>query len=61
MFRLQKLLYKNTDEFVQSAADIRCNIQWFCSCNLGNCYILSVFLQGTLMTVAKANNFISEH
>jgi len=29
--------------------------------NWGNCYILSVFLQSTLMTVAKATDFISVH
>jgi len=27
-----------------SAWDIHCNSKWFYLCNLGNCYMLSVFL-----------------
>ena len=49
MFRLQNALYKNTDEicqFAQIAADIHCNIQWFCSCHLSNClYLISILVK----------------
>ena len=39
-----------------SAWDTHCNGEWFYLRRFGNCYILSVYLQCTLMVVAQATN-----